>query len=224
MLCAPDGGRFGGGRRCAHQGCSIVTTLEFLAGGFIVSPCQFTNFIAAVASGTARCWCVPPTGKGQNARIAGPRSSPKSFPCSRPPAVVGVNLPLVIPAVRAVAAVADAAAGTATEGTEWKRGWNVEDGGWRGRGLKRSGRQRKEAPNKRTFPIIFEPPDVGSYIASGGWRMSPAILRRNHSRASSALFNSSASCCSRISASKRPSPGPGGTPSLIRSLPVRSGG
>ena len=113
-----------------------MTTLEFLVAGFIVSPCQFTNFIAAVASGTARSWCVLPTGKAPNAHIAGPRSSPRSFPCSPPPAVVGVNLLLVTRADRVVAAAADAAAAIVTADTERERGWKIADGGWLGRVLK----------------------------------------------------------------------------------------
>ena len=112
-----------------HPADAGATALEFLAVRFIVSSCQFTNFIAAVASATARSWFVLPTGKAPNARIAGPRSSPKSFPCSPPPAVVGVNLPLVTRADRAaVAAAADAAAAIVTAGTERERGWKIADG------------------------------------------------------------------------------------------------
>ncbi len=46
--------------------------------------CRFTNFIATGATMTAKSSSAPATGRGQNARIAVPRKSPRNFPASLP--------------------------------------------------------------------------------------------------------------------------------------------
>ena len=105
--------------------------LEFSAASTIVSPCPSTNFIAGVASGTAKCWFARPTGKAPPALIAAPRSCPKNSPCSPPPALPAVvTLPPAMSAARAV--VAAVAAAIVTAATEFKRGWRVKDGICRG--------------------------------------------------------------------------------------------
>lgn len=70
----------------------------------MLSPCQFTNFIAASASGTAKSLFAPAIGREPGVRIAARQNSPRNSPCSLPAPAAPGKLPRVKPGAAAVAA------------------------------------------------------------------------------------------------------------------------
>src|SRR2546423_6227881 len=77
--------------------------------GRMFPPCQFTNFIAESASGTANSWCVRASGRGRNAHTAARRGFRRGSPYSHHPvAAVTTRHPALENPVPAACATPDA--------------------------------------------------------------------------------------------------------------------